>query len=255
MAKRARFITEGRYHEGELISEGVLRAESGVAYSADDVLFMLPIVPRKVIGLALNYADHAEELGLEKPKEPVLFFKPSNSWVPHRAEVVRPAGVEYMHYENELAVVIGRRARNIRAEDASAYIRGYTIANDVTVRDFVGNLYRPPVKAKGWDSFGPMGPFLVEGEIDDPNSLDMRTYVNGQLRQQGNTKDLMWKVPEIIEFITRFMTLEPNDMILTGTPKGLSHVHAGDIMRLEIDGLGTLENPVVEEPTTRGGGA
>ena len=255
MAKRARFITEGRYHEGELISEGVLRAESGVAYSADDVLFMLPIVPRKVIGLALNYADHAEELGLEKPKEPVLFFKPSNSWVPHRAEVVRPAGVEYMHYENELAVVIGRRARNIRAEDASAYIRGYTIANDVTVRDFVGNLYRPPVKAKGWDSFGPMGPFLVEGEIDDPNSLDMRTYVNGQLRQQGNTKDLMWKVPEIIEFITRFMTLEPNDMILTGTPKGLSHVHAGDIMRLEIDGLGTLENPVVEEPTTRRGGS
>ena len=125
----------------------------------------------------------------------------------------------------------------------------------MTVRDFVGNLYRPPVKAKGWDSFGPMGPFLVEGEIDDPNSLDMRTYVNGELRQQGNTKDLMWKIPEIIEFITRFMTLEPNDMILTGTPKGLSHVHAGDVMRLEIDGLGTLENPVVEEPTTRGGDA
>jgi 5-oxopent-3-ene-1,2,5-tricarboxylate decarboxylase / 2-hydroxyhepta-2,4-diene-1,7-dioate isomerase len=253
MAKRARFIVEGRYHEGELISEGVLRAETGVAYSTDDVTFMLPLVPRKVIGLALNFADHAEELGLEKPKEPVLFFKPSNSWVAHRAEVVRPAGAEYMHYENELAVVIGRRGRNIRAEDASDFVRGYTIANDVTVRDFVANLYRPPVKAKGWDSFGPIGPFLVEGEIDDPNSLDMRTYVNGELRQQGNTKDLIWKIPEIIEFITRFMTLEPNDMILTGTPKGLSHVHAGDVMRLEIDGLGTLENPVVEEPTESGG--
>jgi 5-oxopent-3-ene-1,2,5-tricarboxylate decarboxylase / 2-hydroxyhepta-2,4-diene-1,7-dioate isomerase len=255
MAKRARFIVEGRYHEGELISEGVLRAETGVAYSVDDVTFMLPLVPRKVIGLALNFADHAEELGLDKPKEPVLFFKPSNSWVAHRAEVVSPAGVEYMHYENELAVVIGRRGRNIRAEDASDYVRGYTIANDVTVRDFVANLYRPPVKAKGWDSFGPMGPFLVEGEIDDPNSLDMRTYVNGELRQQGNTKDLIWKIPEIIEFITRFMTLEPNDMILTGTPKGLSHVYAGDVMRLEIDGLGRLENPVVEEPTARGGSA
>jgi 5-oxopent-3-ene-1,2,5-tricarboxylate decarboxylase / 2-hydroxyhepta-2,4-diene-1,7-dioate isomerase len=255
VAKRARFIVEGRYHEGELISDGVLRAESGVAYSTDDVTFMLPLVPRKVIGLALNFADHAEELGLEKPKEPVLFFKPSNSWVAHRAEVVRPAGVEYMHYENELAVVIGRRARNIRAEDASAFVRGYTIANDVTVRDFVANLYRPPVKAKGWDSFGPIGPFLVEGEIDDPNSLDMHTYVNGELRQQGNTKDLIWKIPEIIEFVTRFMTLEPNDIILTGTPKGLSHVHAGDVMRLEIDGLGTLENPVVEEPTVRGGSA
>ena len=248
MPKRARFIAEGRYHEGELISDGVLQAETGVAYSVDDVTFMLPLAPRKVLGLALNYADHAEELGLDKPNEPVLFFKPANSWVAHRAEVVRPHHVEYMHYENELAVVIGRRARNVRAEDASEYIRGYTIANDVTVRDFVGNLYRPPVKAKGWDSFGPIGPFLVEGEIDDPNSLDIRTYVNDELRQQGNTKDLMWKIPEIIEFITRFMTLEPNDMILTGTPKGLSHVHSGDVMRLEIDGLGSLVNPVVEEP-------
>ena len=249
MAKRARFITEGRYHEGELISEGVLRAETGVAYSADDVLFMLPIVPRKVIGLALNYADHAEELGLEKPKEPVLFFKPSNSWIGHGGEVVRPHGVEYMHYENELAVVIGRRARSVSAENAADYVRGYTIANDVTVRDFVANLYRPPVKAKGWDTFGPIGPYLVEGEIDDPNSLDMRTYVNDELRQQGNTKDLMWKIPEIIEFITRFMTLEPNDVILTGTPKGLSHVYPGDVMRLEIDGLGSLVNRVVDEPT------
>ena len=249
MAKRARFIAEGRYHDGELISDGLLRSETGATYAERDVSFLLPLVPGKVLGLALNYGDHADELGLDKPTEPVLFFKPSNSWLPHGAPVVRPRAVEYMHYENELAVVIGRRARNVLAEDAAAYVRGYTIANDVTVRDFVGNLYRPPVKAKGWDTFGPIGPYLVEAEIDDPNSLDLRTYVNDELRQQGNTKDLMWKIPEIIEFVTRFMTLEPNDMILTGTPKGLSHVHPGDVMRLEIDGLGALINPVVDEPT------
>lgn len=249
MAKRARFIAEGRFHEGELVSDGVLRAETGVAYAPDDVTFLLPIVPGKVLGLALNFADHADELGLEKPEEPVLFFKPSNSWIGHGGEVVRPRGVEYMHYENELAVVIGRRARNVSAQDAAEYVRGYTIFNDVTVRDFVTNMYRPPIKAKGWDTFGPMGPYLVEGEIDDPNSLEMRTYVNDELRQQGNTKDLVWKIPELVEFITRFMTLEVNDMILTGTPKGLSHVHPGDVMRLEIDGLGSLVNRVVEEPS------
>ena len=149
MAKLARFIAEGRFHEGELISDGILRAETGVAYAVDDVTFLLPIVPGNVLGLALNFADHADELGLEKPKEPVLFFKPSNSWIGHGGEVVRPHGVEYMHYENELAVVLGRRARNVSAEDASEYVRGYTIANDVTVRDFVTNMYRPPIKAKG----------------------------------------------------------------------------------------------------------
>jgi 5-oxopent-3-ene-1,2,5-tricarboxylate decarboxylase/2-hydroxyhepta-2,4-diene-1,7-dioate isomerase len=205
------------------------------------------VPPGKVIGLALNYADHAEELGLEKPQQPALFFKPSNSWIGHRTPVLFPEGTEYMHYENELAAVIGRRCRRVRAEDAAEVVRGYTIANDVTVRDFVGNLYRPPVKAKGWDGFGPLGPYLVEQEIDDPNSLNLRTYVNGELRQEGNTKQLMWKVPEIIEFITEFMTLEPNDIILTGTPKGLSHVYPGDVMRLEIDGLGALENPVVAD--------
>ncbi len=126
-------------------------------------------------------------------------------------------------------------------------MRGYTIANDVTVRDFVANLYRPPVKAKGWDTFGPLGPCLVEDEIDDPGALELRTYVNGELRQEGNTKQLMWTIPEIIEYITEFMTLERDDIILTGTPKGLSHVYPGDTMRLEIDGLGALENQIVAQ--------
>jgi 5-oxopent-3-ene-1,2,5-tricarboxylate decarboxylase/2-hydroxyhepta-2,4-diene-1,7-dioate isomerase len=225
----------------------VLLDEVGVAYPEDSVTFLLPVEPTKVIGLALNFADHADELGLQKPEVPALFFKPASTWVPHRASVVYPTGAEYMHYENELAVVMARRCRKVRAGDATEVIRGYTIANDVTVRDFVANLYRPPVKAKGFDTFGPIGPYLVEGEIDDPNSLGLRTYVNDELRQEGNTKDLIWKIPEIIEYVTEFMTLEPDDMILTGTPKGLSHVHPGDVMRLEIDGLGALVNRVIEE--------
>ncbi|MGH2736548.1 MAG: fumarylacetoacetate hydrolase family protein [Actinomycetota bacterium] len=245
--KKARFIVDGRYHEGHLVDEGLLEDEAGIAHPESSVAFLLPVEPTKVIGLALNFADHADELGLAKPEVPALFFKPSSSWVPHGASVVYPSGAEYMHYENELAVVIGRRCRKVRAEDAAEVVRGYTIANDVTVRDFVGNLYRPPVKAKGFDTFGPIGPYLAEGEIDDPNSLGLRTYVNDELRQEGNTKDLMWKIPEIIEYVTEFMTLEPNDMILTGTPKGLSHVHPGDVMRLEIDGLGALVNRVIQE--------
>lgn len=245
--KRARFISAGRYHEGHLVEQGTLVDESGTEHPQEIVTWLPPVAPGKVIGLALNYADHAEELGLDKPQQPVLFLKPNNSWIGHRAPVVFPQGAEYMHYENELAAVIGRRCRRVRAEVAGEVVRGYTIANDVTVRDFVANLYRPPVKAKGWDTFGPLGPYLVEEEIDDPDSLSLRTYVNNELRQEGNTKQLMWKVPEIIEFITEFMTLEPNDIILTGTPKGLSHVYPGDTMRLEIDGLGALENPIVTD--------
>lgn len=154
-----------------------------------------------------------------------------------------------LHYEVELAAVIGRDARRVKAEDAGGVIRGYTIANDVTIRDFVANFYRPPVRAKGWDGFLPLGPYLVEDEIDDPGSLNLRTYVNDELRQTGNTRDLIWSVPELVEFISSFMTLGPGDVILTGTPRGISHVFPGDVMRLEIDGLGALENQVVAETT------
>ena len=247
--KRARFIAEGRYHEGHLAEPGVLVDEGGTAHRDDNVVFLVPVVPTKVIGLALNYSDHADELGLERPEVPALFFKPPSALIGHGAPVVYPRGATYMHYENELAAVIGRRCRKVRAGDAAEIVRGFTIANDVTVRDFVGNMFRPPLKAKGFDTFGPLGPYLVEGEIDDPDSLAVHTYVNDELRQEGSTKDLIWKIPEIIAYITEFMTLEPGDMILTGTPKGLSHVYPGDVMRLEIDGHGALVNPVVAEGT------
>jgi 5-oxopent-3-ene-1,2,5-tricarboxylate decarboxylase/2-hydroxyhepta-2,4-diene-1,7-dioate isomerase len=244
--RQVRFAAEGTVHVGEARG-GVLFDRAGRAHDPQTVVWLPPVLPTKVVGLALNFADHAEELGIRTPEEPALFFKPPSSIVGHRAPVLYPPGVEYMHYEVELAVVIGRTCRRVRAAEASSVIRGYTIANDVTVRDFVTNFYRPPVRAKGYDTFGPVGPWVVEGEIDDPHALALRAYVNGELRQQGTTAHLLRRIPELVEYISAFMTLEPDDLILTGTPKGISHIHPGDTMRLEIEGIGALENSVVAD--------
>lgn len=251
--RQVRFATEGTRHTGTL-QDGVLRDQAGRAYDPETVVWLPPVLPTKVVGLALNFADHAEELGIRTPEEPALFFKPLSSLIGHGAPVVYPSGVEYMHYEVELAVVIGQTCRHIRAADASAVIRGYTIFNDVTVRDFVKNFYRPPVRAKGYDTFGPVGPCVVEVEIRDPHALTLRAYVNGELRQEGTTAHMIHRIPELVEFISGIMTLEPDDLILTGTPKGISHVHPGDVMRLEIEGIGVLENAVIAEEDERRGG-
>lgn len=241
-----RFIADGRLHAG-YADEDRLIDESGRAYHQDAVVWLPPVTPTKVIGLVLNYAEHAKELGLETPKDPVLFFKPLTSLIGHRAPIVYPTGVKQLHYEVELGVVIGRRCRNVKAEQARDVIRGYTVANDVTARDFITNYFRPPVKAKGFDTFGPLGPWVVEDEDIDPDNLTLRAYVNGELRQEGHTSKLIHKVGPIIEYISAFMTLEPDDVILTGTPEGISFVQPGDTLRVEVVGIGALENPIVAE--------
>lgn len=252
--KLVRFALDGRVHDGTLRPDGRITGHDGALYAPDAVTWLPPVVPGKVIGLALNFADHAAELQIAAPEDPALFFKPTSSLVGHRAPVVYPAGAQYMHYEVELAVVIARRCRRVKAAQAASCIAGYTIANDVTVRDWVGNFYRPPVRAKGYDTFGPVGPCLVTpDEIPDPAALALQAYVNGELRQSGNTAQMVRPVPELIEFISAIMTLEPGDMIWTGTPRGISHVYPGDVMRLEIDGLGALENPVVADPESPDG--
>ncbi|MGG1571813.1 fumarylacetoacetate hydrolase family protein [Fictibacillus sp. NRS-1165] len=245
--KHARILLEGRERTATLKDDRLLLSCGRTILTSEAEAWLPPLKPNKMIGLALNYADHAEELGLDKPAEPVLFIKPNSSLVGHKAPVYYPDGATYMHYENELAVVIGREGRNIKAKEAMEFVSGYTIANDVTVRDFVNNMYRPPVRAKGHDTFGPLGPYVVDAaDITDPNNLELRTYVNGELRQQGNTKNLIYSISELIEFISSFMTLEVNDIIWTGTPKGISHVHPGDTLRLEIDYIGTLENKILD---------
>ncbi len=250
-----RFMDKGRVHQGVYRPAspgqdqgGVLLDEAGLPHDPEGVVWLLPFTPGKILGLALNYKDHAEELGLSRPEEPALFWKPNSALLPHRGTVVYPKGVEFMHYEVELAVVVGRPMRKVRAEEAMDYVLGYTIANDLVVRDWVKNTFRPPIRAKGHDTFLPLGPFLVtQDEVQDPHALWMRAYVNGELRQEGHTSGMIFQIPEILEFISSFMTLEPFDVILTGTPKGISRVRPGDEMRLEIQGLGALENPIEEE--------
>jgi 5-oxopent-3-ene-1,2,5-tricarboxylate decarboxylase/2-hydroxyhepta-2,4-diene-1,7-dioate isomerase len=245
--KIARFAAQGRVHTGRWEDEQLVDG-SGRPHDPDSVTWLPPVTPTKVIGLALNYADHAAELSLQTPEDPALFFKPLSSLIGHRAAVVYPTGAQYMHYECELAVVIGQTCRRVRAERALDVVQGYTIANDITVRDFVTNTFRPPVKGKGWDTFGPIGPFLTTADqVPNPADVNLRTFVNGELRQSGNTSLLVRSIGEIIEYITFFMTLEAGDVLLTGTPKGLSHVYPGDLMRLEIDGLGVLENPIIAD--------
>lgn len=251
--RTARFVANGRFHTGEVIEDRVVD-EAGRSYSQSEITWLPPVNATKVVGLVLNYADHAKELGLETPTAPVLFFKPLTSLIGHGAKIIRPRGAQKLHYEVELGVVIGRRCRKVKASDAFDIIRGYTVGNDVTARDYITNYYRPPVKAKGYDTFGPLGPWVVENEDIDPDNVQLRAYVNGELRQEGHTSNLIFKVAPLIEYISEFMTLEPDDVILTGTPEGISFVQPGDVLKVEAVGVGALENQVVGEedlPTGR----
>lgn len=242
--KLARFAYNGQIHEAEYKDEQLWVGK--MAYDPDDVMWLPPVDVRgnTAVGVALGYVDHAAELKLDVPAYPLLFHKLPNTFIGHKAKVIRP-DVEYMHYEGELVVVMGRNCRNVPAEEALDYVFGYTIGNECTARDFVGNYYRPPVKAKGFDTFGPMGPVLVTADEIDPTNTEIRTTVNGDLKQHGNTKNLRHSVADLIAYISEFKTMQRGDIIYTGTPKGLSHVYAGDVMRVEIAGIGVLENEVI----------
>jgi 5-oxopent-3-ene-1,2,5-tricarboxylate decarboxylase / 2-hydroxyhepta-2,4-diene-1,7-dioate isomerase len=249
--KRARFVAGGRLETGTLVEPGLLRTDGGRAFGEEEVAFLPPTEPTKVVALALNYASHAAELEMAEPEEPALFFKSPNTWIGHRGTVIHPEGVQYMHYEVELAVAIGEQCRRVAVERALERVAGYTIANDLVIRDFVTNTFRPPLRGKCWDTFCPLGPYLVSDEIEDPQALWLRATVNGEVRQEGSTRDMVRSVAELIEYISFFMTLEPGDLILTGTPRGVSHIHPGDQMRLEVQGLGALENTVIPEAVAR----
>jgi 5-oxopent-3-ene-1,2,5-tricarboxylate decarboxylase/2-hydroxyhepta-2,4-diene-1,7-dioate isomerase len=244
-------LHDGRLVRCALAEPGLLRDAAGRVYREAEVTFLPPVEPTKVVALALNYADHAAEMEMPTPEEPALFLKSPNTWIGHRAPVVYPAGASHVHYEVELAVVIGRRCRQVPAERAMEVVGGYTIANDLVARDYVTNVFRPPLRGKCWDTFCPIGPFYVVDEIADPHRLTLEARVNGELRQRGSTRDMTRGIPEVIEYLSSFMTLEPDDLILTGTPSGVSRLEPGDSMELAIEGLGVLENPVVADESGR----
>ena len=243
----ARVRHKGRVYAGEWAEDRIVTTD-GVELATSEVDWLAPVTPSKIIGLALNYRDHAAELGLDEPEEPALFFKPPSALTGHLQPIYYPAGATHCHYETEVAVVIGRRCRRVKPEEALDYVRGYTIANDFTCRDFIRNTFRPPVRAKGFDTFCPLGPAVYSADtIGDPGRLEIVTRVNGEVRQSGNTRFLAMAIPDIISYLSSFMTLEPEDVILTGTPKGIAPVYPGDRIACEIEGLGVLVNPVAGE--------
>jgi len=207
----------------------------------DDVRLLAPVLPSKLVCVGKNYAAHAAEFGMEVPEEPLLFLKPSTAVIgPGDAIELLPVS-RRVDYEGELAVVIGRIAKHVRAEDASRVILGFTCANDVTLRD----LQRADdqwCRAKGFDGSCPLGPW-VETEVD-PTDVVVETRLNGDVRQHASTVDLAFGVAELIEYITAFMTLLPGDVLLTGTPEGVGKLAVGDIVEVEVEGIGTLRNEV-----------
>lgn len=248
-----------RIKAGDDITYGIADAEGVLVYNGspfvaweptetvvpwDAVQLLAPTLPTKVVCVGRNYAEHAEEMDGEVPDEPIIFIKPATSVIGQNAPVVFPRQSSEVHHEAELAVVIGRIAHNVRAEDVSGYVLGYTAANDVTARD----LQRKDgqwTRAKGFDTFCPLGP-AIETELDPLERLAVICRVNGEVRQAGFTSDMVFGVAELIEYISSVMTLLPGDVIMTGTPSGVGPVSPGDVMEVEIDGIGTLVNRVVE---------
>lgn len=228
-------------------TEETLRTADGRLLRETDVTW-LPPRHGTIFALGLNYADHAAELSFKAPAEPLVFIKAPSSLVGHKQASVRPAGVEYMHYEAELVAVIDRPARHVSRSEAMTYIGGYTVCNDYAVRDYLENYYRPNLRVKSRDTLTPLGPWIVDAaDVPDPHVLDVTTRVNGDLRQQGNTRDMIFTIPVLVEYLSRFLTLQPGDMISTGTPKGLSDVRPGDVVEVEVQGVGRLENQIIGE--------
>lgn len=216
---------------------------TGERVAVDDVRLLSPVIPRsKVVGIGRNYADHAAELGNEVPEQPMVFLKPNTSVIGPDDPIVLPPWSSDVHHEAELAVVISRMCKYVPAEKAADVIFGYTAANDVTARD-VQRTDGQWARAKGFDTSCPTGPYLVmDLDVDD---LAVRARVDGELRQDGRTSQLVHSVPKLIEYVSSIFTLLPGDLILTGTPAGVGPIDAGQRVEVEIEGIGVLSNPVV----------
>lgn len=228
---------------------------AGIVHAIDHISLLPPVLrPGKVICLGLNYRDHAAEAGMAVPEYPVLFHKVAGSLVGHNQPIVIPRISSQIDYEGELAIIIGRRGKYIAEDEAYSYIAGYTVANDVSARDLQFRTSQWTT-GKMLDTFGPLGPALVtRDEVPDPHILSIKTTLNGRVLQDGNTADMIFRVPFIIKYISEIVTLEPGDVIMTGTPAGIGNTRSpqvfmkpGDTVTVEIGRLGKLTNPVVAE--------
>lgn len=243
MAVLVRFSYDGVTQSGTLEGEEVVAA-SGQRWPLREVKLLTPTVPSKVVCVGFNYRDHAQELNWEIPKEPLLFLKPPSALVSHGEHVVYPAHTRQLEYEGELAVVIGKRCRNVRRDEARSVILGYSIFNDITARD-VQRVEKQWVRAKCFDTSAPYGPVVVTDV--DPGNLNLVTRVNGIVKQSSNTRYLIFDVYTLVEAVSAIMTLEPGDVIATGTPAGVGPLEPGDEVSVEIEGIGVLTNRVVRQ--------
>ncbi len=203
------------------------------------------LAPSKIIGIGVNYRAHAVEMGKGLPEEPLMFLKPRSALIFDGTPIERPAGYERVDYEGELGVVIGKRARHVSRDRALEHVLGFVCVNDVTVRD-LQKKDGQWARAKGFDTFCPIGPAIVPGL--DPSALRIQTRVDGQVRQDSSTSDLIFDVPALIAFCSKHMTLEVGDVISTGTPSGVGNLAPGNVVEIEIEGIGILRNPVIAAP-------
>lgn len=215
----------------------------GAAYPLASVRLLAPCKPSKIVCVGRNYAGHAKELGNAVPAEPMIFFKPPSSLIGPGEPIVYPRISRLVSYEGELGVVIGRRARFVKAGEAEDFILGYTCVNDVTARD-LQKQDEHFTRAKGFDTFCPTGPWIVPKANVNARKLRARTILDGEVKQDAPVADMIFSVAAIIEYVTEFMTLEPGDLLATGTPPGVGAMLPGQVVRVEIDGVGVLENPV-----------
>jgi 2-keto-4-pentenoate hydratase/2-oxohepta-3-ene-1,7-dioic acid hydratase in catechol pathway len=229
---------------------------TGERIELDAVRLLAPVIPRsKIVAVGRNYAAHAAELGNDVPDTPLTFFKPNTSVIGPHEPIVYPTASREVSYEGELAIVIGRICRDVPPSRVPDVIFGYTVANDVTARD----LQRTDgqwSRAKGYDTFCPLGPWITTHQsVDEVSDLRIRTTVDGELKQDGRTRDMVFGVPEIIAYITSFATLLPGDVILTGTPEGVDTILPGQEVQIEVEGVGTLSNPVASSAGSAAEGA
>jgi 2-keto-4-pentenoate hydratase/2-oxohepta-3-ene-1,7-dioic acid hydratase in catechol pathway len=222
-----------------------LRPKKISAIPIRDAVLLAPIQPSKIVCIGRNYREHAAELGHEVPKEPLIFLKPPSALLNPGQKIIRPKISARVDHEGELGVVIGRKCRNLRDdEDVRDYILGYTCVNDVTARD-LQNKDGQWTRAKGFDTFCPVGP-VVSDELDPWAGVAVETRVNGNIRQQGNTRDFIFALDVVIRHIAQVMTLQPGDLIATGTPSGVGPLVAGDVVEVTVQGIGTLRSPIAD---------
>jgi 5-oxopent-3-ene-1,2,5-tricarboxylate decarboxylase/2-hydroxyhepta-2,4-diene-1,7-dioate isomerase len=227
-----------------------LRLTDGRIVPENAVVWLPPFEVGTIIALGLNYADHLKELSKEltvsTQDEPLVFLKGPGSLVGHNGQTRRPQDVAFMHYECELAVVIGKTAQQVKRADAMQHVAGYTVCNDYAIRDYLENWYRPNLRVKNRDAATVLGPWFVDAiDVPDPHKLTLRTLVNDEVKQQGTTANMVNDIPALIEYLSGFMTLRAGDVILTGTPEGVVNVNVGDEVVTEIEGSGRLVNTIV----------